>query len=469
MADIALELDAAASNVDGSNPGTSLLLTDSAAGWGLISLDAPSPEQDPQWASSVDTEGELLSSTRDRNRIVTIVMEFTKTTDALVETEFNKVGQKIGKFRREGGTLKLTTQAGTVGIFDVAAGANGFPWDHALVLGKLGQVTLTLICAPYIRGTEIDLGDNVETTLPALIFTDTGVKGDVPGLGRLVIDEDQAKAQSDAYWGLESRYYSSASTAALYAEAESLTASGSGALAVGPAGASGGGSNVIKYTTAGGGAGSWVDALTTQASGGGAHRSHIGQFSVLARVYEPNTNIGTGTSVRLSWTQADLGVSVFNDGASLNGANRNFWQWVDLGQISIRKVTKGTQQWLGTVQVNTGATSDVLNIDSLLLIPLERSGHASGTLSNPAVRASQSLEVRHDSVSRSSSNGGWGKPPSYEGDYLLIPPAGLESRTVRIVVKMLHVVDVVGAVGDTIDDLSARLFYTPRYLAIPAA
>ena len=36
------------------------------------------------------------------------------------------------------------------------------------------------------------MGDNTETTLPVLVFTETGILGDVPGLGRLVIDDDRA-------------------------------------------------------------------------------------------------------------------------------------------------------------------------------------------------------------------------------------------------------------------------------------
>jgi hypothetical protein len=84
-----------------------------------------------------------------------------------------------------------------------------------------------------------------------------------------------------------------------------------------------------------------------------------------------------------------------------------------------------------------------------------------------AMYASQSLEVRHDRVVREDSGGTlWVTPSSYEGDYLLIPPAGAEARTNRFFVKGSR--GVPGVTPDTgIDDISATLSFTPRFLVVP--
>jgi hypothetical protein len=81
-----------------------------------------------------------------------------------------------------------------------------------------------------------------------------------------------------------------------------------------------------------------------------------------------------------------------------------------------------------------------------------------------AVYASQSIEVRHNAVLREDSTGSfWQTSSSYEGDYLAVPPSGAEARTVRMIVKASRSKPLDGADSAT-DDVSARLFVTPRYL-----
>lgn len=84
-----------------------------------------------------------------------------------------------------------------------------------------------------------------------------------------------------------------------------------------------------------------------------------------------------------------------------------------------------------------------------------------------AMFASQSLEVRSDRVVREDSGGTlWVNPSSYEGDYLLVPPAGAEARTNRFFVKGSR--GIPGESADSgIDDISATLSFTPRYLVVP--
>jgi hypothetical protein len=81
--------------------------------------------------------------------------------------------------------------------------------------------------------------------------------------------------------------------------------------------------------------------------------------------------------------------------------------------------------------------------------------------------ASQSLEVRHDRVVREDSGGTlWVRPSSYEGDYLLIPPAGAEARTNRFFIKGSRGIPG-SSVDSGVDDISAVLSYTPRFLVVP--
>jgi hypothetical protein len=85
-----------------------------------------------------------------------------------------------------------------------------------------------------------------------------------------------------------------------------------------------------------------------------------------------------------------------------------------------------------------------------------------------ALFASQSLEIRHDRVIREDSAGAiWSSAGNYHGDYLYVPPSGAEARTTRVIVKASRLVPELADLG--IDDISARLFVTPRYLVVPQA
>jgi hypothetical protein len=83
-----------------------------------------------------------------------------------------------------------------------------------------------------------------------------------------------------------------------------------------------------------------------------------------------------------------------------------------------------------------------------------------------AIFASQSLEVAHDGVTREDSTGVFSTPVSrYEGDYLTVPHAGPEGRIVRFAVKASR--NAPGTGPDiAIDDISAQLYLTPRYLVV---
>lgn len=225
-----------------------------------------------------------------------------------------------------------------------------------------------------------------ETTLPALIFSVPAghPKGDVPALGRLTVNEAQAVDQYWVTWGCETNddytHTDSTGSGALFYEAESRTAMGGSSTAVGPTGASGGGSNVMRNTSLGT---DYVAILSTQASGAGAHLSHVGTFRVYARAQIPST---TGTiSVALEWAVGDFRRSTRNDAQTLNGYAAAQWRLLDLGLVSIPKVLTGSQRWEGRILAKSTIAGDDIDIDYLMLVPVTvASGIVSGVPQIPA-------------------------------------------------------------------------------------
>jgi hypothetical protein len=91
---------------------------------------------------------------------------------------------------------------------------------------------------------------------------------------------------------------------------------------------------------------------------------------------------------------------------------------------------------------------------------------AAATVDDAALFASRTLTISSAGVlRRDAGNAVSGAPRSYEGTYLRIPPAGPEGRTLRVIVKASRVEPGIADPG--LDDISATLSYTPRYLVIP--
>lgn len=88
-------------------------------------------------------------------------------------------------------------------------------------------------------------------------------------------------------------------------------------------------------------------------------------------------------------------------------------------------------------------------------------------VSDAACFASRSAQVRYDGATRQDSGGSYYQRVSdYRGEYLLVPASGQESRTSQVFVKMCRTNPYTGTDG-YVDDLSAKLYTTPRYLQLP--
>lgn len=361
MADPILEFDPAA-----EASGTALTIT--TGNYGLTQFSAPSPPPKLQWAGSVDTEGSALVAANHENRTITVGLEVTGAT-ALADLQ-----SKLAKMHREGGTLKYTSPAGTANTYDVLVQDGWDPvFDHLHYLGGVTSCQFSLTCRPYGRGPEQDLGDNTETTLPALVFTEASIPGDVAALGRLVVDNDSSVDQWWLTWGLESRYYSSSANAALFYEAEGRTPLGGATAGAVASGASGTGITHSALTA------SYQAVMSTQATGGGAHLSHVGSFRVYARVQAPTTNVGLVT-LGWEWSEGDFLRTTLQNETQIALENTNKWLLMDFGVVTLRPVTAGTQRWEGRIVArSTSAVGDDVSIDYLLFVPVaEGSGIVSG-------------------------------------------------------------------------------------------
>lgn len=459
--------------------GTQLDITDSTAGYYLLEHDYPDPERDVVYAGSIDTEGDRPAASRPKNVLITATIRCLQPAGGSpsIGTIVKGLQLKIGKLIREGGTFRRVLPSGDTITFDVARdGAHRVtvPADKRWVVRQVADVKITIECTPYGRGAEITLSDHVETTLPVLVFTETGIKGDVPALGRLVVDNDNGSARrSILVWGIQSRYYDSASTSALFFEAESLstTFAPHTVAAVGAAGASGSTTNKVMRQTS-------ISSSRDEAFRASPFPfTHVGIFNVYVRVQAPATNTGT-VSVALEWAQTPDGSagSILNDAVAIADPSgtpiEGSWVWANLGQVTLPPPVIGATGWWSKFSA-IGNGTDGLDWDCVAFIPVQEGSGIAHDVNGVGIGAQRSFQIRPDTALLTiDGSTAWRRPQSYEGDYLRVPPAGQEARTVRVIALMAHSTqnppfddDVL--TSPAIDDISAQLFYSPRYLAIP--
>jgi hypothetical protein len=270
MAEPLLEFDP--TSEDAANSPLSVWNT---ASYGVTSFSPDAALQSVQWASSVDTEGALPASFKDENRTISI------TVECLTAAALRALQAKVMKISRERGTLKYTLPNSEVMIFDLLARASFSPtFDDKYVLntGAYCTVEMSFAAKPYGRGasTSATLTGGTATSKLPIVATATGIKGDVPALGTLTV-ANATNAKTAALWGIQSRYYSAATSAALVLEAEDGVASGA-ALNAGSAGASGGGANKVMRHLDVGTSGGSISYLLGYSSGTQT-LSHVGSVT----------------------------------------------------------------------------------------------------------------------------------------------------------------------------------------------
>ncbi len=188
----------------------------------------------------------------------------------------------------------------------------------------------------------------------------TEVPGDHPSRLRLKVTDTSGNNQLGCIWGVRSRYYDSAATAALFYEAEALTPV-NGAAVTGLSGASGG--DVVKISSPP--AASWVSMLSTTIAATTGNFTHQGSYRVWARCYS-----STGTpQFQFLWGVGSLSVPVMNDPVTLPGSNAFYL--LDLGEVRLDGPPEGANEWFGAVQVYSLTGADSASVDCLYLQPLD--------------------------------------------------------------------------------------------------
>lgn len=424
-----------------------------SASYRLREHSYPAPPLEVQYTGSIDTEGDLPSARKYRNRAITLrVICWTQAALEALQAKVEKVG-------REGGTLQRVLATGEAITFDLLSRETFEPtFDHLYHRDGWTEVGVMFAALPFGRGEPVQGGDQVETTLPALVWTEASIPGDVAALGELEIDNDAASANKMALiWGMEYR----PSAQPLQEEAESKTMGSGVAAAVGAAESSGAGSNVARATDIG-----VADKLLLSGTFAGA-----GMYRMFARVY----GTGTGTTyMRATWADP-ASTRTVTTGPTVSFSNNDVYKLLDLGLVQAE--TDGKWEIFGYSDV---ATADV-DIDVLFWVPVEDGyGELAGTSVTPGIKVaaagSPSVILTHESVTFRTTAGAWtgyAKPRAYEGSYLRVPPSGPEGHSVRFFVKFVHVgalpAESPGSSDAVIDPLSARLTVTPRYLVVPSA
>lgn len=335
----------------------------------LLGLTMPPPAKRINWVSGGDSDGAVLD--RDPlydNRIVTARIAIVpQSTMDLALAKIAAIADKLEEAERNqtGVTLQWTPDSSTLttGTFRCLSGEiTDIPitplGDDAGWFVKSPVITVTMTCDPFMRGAEVSGGTTSASTLPLVTVELTGVTGDVPAEGRLVITDAASQPRRLIRWGIESRYYPTSSPPSLILDSDSLVTTGyigTGSTRTGAYDPGAAGNSVVRAT------------LTTQSLSACSTgvQTHVGTFHVFARVWSIHQN----NHLRFSWQD---GEGSMRSNAWVNPAPIQQWVEVDLGIITTTTAVAGTQKWLGTIDVyNNLGTIGPLDIDYIYLVPAQ--------------------------------------------------------------------------------------------------
>jgi hypothetical protein len=355
--------------------GTQLDVSDGAVnngvGYRLTGLSIDDPALKTNYAASISTFGSIPGFPHGyENATVTFSNRIGGSSASNLLTKVNALREKLGKFNREGGTVRIVYPSGDTLTFDVTeAEGQGTAFDNAWVGRNRATAEVKLTCRPGGRGAEQSLGSFSETTLPVLQAVVSGIKGSLLANGRAVVTAT-AGDQWTVFTGVQSRYYDSGANANLFFEAEGRTPLGGAAIAAGSATPSGAGSNVMRQGTLT----PVYQAMMSTHALAGTPMSHIGSFEVLARVYRPTSNTGA-VSLYLEWGAGDFQTPTKNDPITFAADSyEGVWTLCKLGPVHIPKASQGTQKWEGRIVAKSTVTGDDLDVDWIGLCPTTAEG-----------------------------------------------------------------------------------------------
>lgn len=308
------------------------------------------------------------------NRMIKIPLTLRTVGGTSFSTIRTNIQQKVALFQREGGSIMRQIDSTPYYADVVNATLHlGGDWLQAYRSADI-VATLELECLPDWYGAEVTLSDHVETTAAELIFTEAAVNGSYPARTRIIVDNDQATDQHGLLWAVRSRTYSTATTARLAYEAESLQLLDASAK-VAHAGASGG--TVVQHPSLP--ANAWCPVMATNIGGTG-YLTHQGSYRVWGRCYS-----GTATpQLRFLWDVGDLSSPTTNDAVALPTAG-NF-HLLDFGSVSLIPAPMGPHRWQGIIQANASYQGNQVEIDRLWFQPLDESAGQLSAIQPPSVQ-----------------------------------------------------------------------------------
>lgn len=329
------------------------------------SFTVPPAKKRPEWITGGDSNGARLArEALYENRTVTCrVRVEQKATMDLALAAVGALTDKLQEAEKGGVDLVWTpadsTKSGALEV--LMAEVDSLPvvvqGDDAGWYVKSPVAEVTLTCRPGIRGAEV-VGTPASSTDPLVTVELTGVTGDLPADGRLIVTDNATQSRRHVEWGLESLHYPTSSPPSLLIDSDGLVTTGfagtgttrSGAYDPGAAG-----NSVIQAT------------LATQpvAVCGTGNLSHVGTFRVKARVYAVAT-LPEQVWVRLAWSEGD---GPYRANPYVTPPVINGWAEVDLGLIIVPAKVLGTQRWTGRIEASTTAVGTTIDIDVLELIP----------------------------------------------------------------------------------------------------
>lgn len=333
----------------------------------MMELTANPPKARAEWLTAADSEGaDLLREPLHENREIT--MKLRVAPQASMDAALDQIGTIRDKFRAaartdDGISLVWTphnsTRSRTFSVLhgeftDLPIGLDGqaAEWFKARPI-----FTVVMTCKPYWYGTEV-LTTTATASTPLTTLEITGVTGDVPALGRLIVTDMATQSRRHVEWGLEARNYQPSTSLLI----TSLTTSGTAGATATTSGAyhpTGGTPNSIVAT---------IGPLPVIVCKTG-NQSHIGTFRVQARVWYNGTTYPE-VYAGLNWQVAGGELS----SNALTTVRSGGWRDINLGVITIPPATSGTQQWQGMIRAQTptnGAFGDTFTVNYIALIPVD--------------------------------------------------------------------------------------------------
>lgn len=340
-----------------------------ATSYVLEALSMPPPKKRPEWVSGGDTDGAILGRDPlyENREVVARIRIVAQSTMDLALAKIAAIGDKLEEAERNqtGVALQWTPADATLttGTFRCLSGEiTDLPvqvdGDGAGWFVKSPIITVTMTCDPFMRGAEASAGTTSASTLPLVTLELTGVAGDVPAEGRLVVTDAASQSRRLIRWGVESRFYPTSSPPGLILDSDSLVTSGFSGVGTTRAGAydpGAAGNSTVRAT------------VSTQVSAvcGTGVLTHVGTFHVFARMWFT----GDTTLTRLSWQDGD---GPLRSNTWVAPQTTAAWVDVDLGIITTTTAVSGTQKWLGRIDsYDTLSAVNTLDVDYIYLIPAQ--------------------------------------------------------------------------------------------------